>query len=143
MIQCIQVLYIINARIRIVQNFVDQPSASTSLASSRGVFVLLYKAFMRAKFYGKQGNPAIWFYKQRYTERYVILLFNVRNMFWEKNSFISSFSQAVLLTVIMKPHPRSTREKNIEDLVWGKFPNYVFFSGPKFSLPSLLTNYIF
>ena len=70
---CIQVLYVINARIRIVQNFVDRPSASTSLASSRGVFVLLYKAFMRAKIYGKQGNPAIRYYRQRYAERYVVL----------------------------------------------------------------------
>ena len=81
---CIQVLYVINARIRIVQNFVDRPSASTSLASSRGVFVILYKAFMRAKIYDKQGNPAIWFYKQRYAERYVVLLFNVRNIFQRK-----------------------------------------------------------
>ena len=81
---CIQVLYVINARIRIVQNFVDRPSASTSSASSRGVFVLLYKAFMRAKIYDKQGNPAIWFYKQRYTETYVILRFNVRNIFQSK-----------------------------------------------------------
>ena len=84
MILCIQVLYIINARICIVQNFVDQPSASTSSASSRGVFVPLYKAFMRTKIYDKQGNPAIWFYKQRYAERYVILLFNVRNIFQRK-----------------------------------------------------------
>ena len=68
---CIQVLYVINARIHIVQNFVDRPSASTSLASSRGVFVLLYKAFMRAKIYNKQGNLAIRFYKQRYTESYI------------------------------------------------------------------------
>ena len=75
---CIQVLYIINAWIRIVQNFVDRPSASTSLASSRGVFVLLYKVFMRAKIYNKQGNLAIQFYEQRYTERYVILQFNIR-----------------------------------------------------------------
>ena len=81
---CIQVLYIINARIRIVQNFVDRPSASTSSASSRGVFVLLYKAFMRAKIYDKQGNLAIRFYKQRYAERYVILLFNIRNVFQRK-----------------------------------------------------------
>ena len=81
---CIQVLYIINARIRIVQNFVDWPSASTSLASGWGVLVPLYKAFMRAKMYGKQGNPAIRFYKQRYTERYVILRFNVRNIFQRK-----------------------------------------------------------
>ena len=82
MILCIQVLYIINARIRIVQNFVDRPLASTS--SSQGVFVLLYKAFTRAKIYDKQGNPAIRFYKQRYAERYVVLLFNVRNIFQKK-----------------------------------------------------------
>ena len=69
MILCIQELYIINARIRIVQNFVDRPSASTSSTSSRGVFVPLYKAFMRAKIYDKQGNPAIRFYKQRYAKR--------------------------------------------------------------------------
>ena len=68
---CIQVLYVINARIRIVQNFVDRPSASTSSASSRGVFVLLYKALMRAKIYDKQGNLAIYFYKQRYGESYI------------------------------------------------------------------------
>ena len=81
---CTQVLYVINARIRIVQNFVDRQSASTSLASSRGVFVLLYKAFMRAKIYDKQGNLATRFYKQRYAERYVILLFNRRNVFQRK-----------------------------------------------------------
>ena len=81
---CIQVLYIINARIRIVQNFVDRQSASTSSASSRGVFVLLYKAFMRAKIYDKQGNPAIRFYKRRYAERHVILLFNIRNIVQRK-----------------------------------------------------------
>ena len=69
MILCIQVLYIINARIRIVQNFIDRPLASTSSASSRGVFVPLYKAFTRSKVYDKQGNPAIWFYKQSYAER--------------------------------------------------------------------------
>ena len=80
---CIQVLYVINARIRIVQNFADRPSASTSSAS-QGVFVLLYKAFMRAKIYNKQGNLAIRFYKQRYTERYVILLFNRRNVYQRK-----------------------------------------------------------
>ena len=56
MILCIQVLYIINARICIVQNFVHRPSAPTSSASSRGVFVLLYKAFMRANIYDKQGK---------------------------------------------------------------------------------------
>ena len=84
MILCIQVLYVINARIRIVQNFFDRPSASTSSANSWGVFVLLSKAFTRAKFYGKQGNPVIRFYKQWYAERYVILLFNVRNIFQRK-----------------------------------------------------------
>ena len=81
---CIQVLYVINARIRIVQNFVDRPSASTSLASSRGVFVLLYKAFMRAKIYDKQGNLVIRLSKQMYVERYVILLLNRRNVFQRK-----------------------------------------------------------
>ena len=84
MILRIQVLYIINARIHIVQNFVDRPSASTSSASSWGVFVLLYKAFTRAKLYDKQGHPAIWFYKQRYAERYAILRSNVRNIFQRK-----------------------------------------------------------
>ena len=68
---CIQVLYVINARICVVENFVDRPSASTSSASSRGVFVLLYEAFMRAKIYNKQGNLAIRFYKQRYAESYI------------------------------------------------------------------------
>ena len=81
---CIQVLYVINARIRIVENFVDRSSASTSSANSRGVFILLYKAFMRAKIYDKQGNLATQFYKQRYAERYVILLFNRRNVFQRK-----------------------------------------------------------
>ena len=80
---CIQVLYVINARIPIVQNFVDRPSASTSSARSRGEFVLLYKVVIRAKIYGKQGNPGIQFCKQRYAERYVILL-NVRNIFQGK-----------------------------------------------------------
>ena len=84
MILCIQVIYIINARIHIVQNFVDRPSASTSSASSRGVFVLLYKAFMSAEIYDKQGNLAIRFYKQRYAERHVILLFNIRNIVQRK-----------------------------------------------------------
>ena len=65
----IHVLYIIYARIRILQNFVDRPSASTSSASSQEVFVAFYKAFMRAKIYDKQGNPSIRFYKQRYVER--------------------------------------------------------------------------
>ena len=84
MILHIQVLYIINARIRIVQNFADRPSALASSGRSWGVFVLLYKAFIRAKTYGKQGNPAIRFYKQRYTERYVILRFYVRNIIQRK-----------------------------------------------------------
>ena len=81
---CIQVLYVINARIRIVQNFVDRPSDSASSASSQGVFVLLYKAFMRAKIYVKQGNLVIRLSKQRYVERYVIFLFNRRNVFQRK-----------------------------------------------------------
>ena len=84
MILRIQVLYIINARIRIVQNFDDRLSASTSSASSRAASVLLYKAFIRAKIYDKQGNLDIRFYKQRYAERYVILLFNIRNVFQRK-----------------------------------------------------------
>ena len=84
MILCIQVLYIMNARIRIIQHLVDQPSASTSSACGPGVLVLLYKAFMRAKIYDKRGITAIQFYKQRYAERYVILLFNVRNIFQRK-----------------------------------------------------------
>ena len=70
---CIQVLYVINAQIRIVQNFVNRPSASTSSANSRGVFVLLYKTFMRAKIYKKQGNLAIRFYKQSYAESYITI----------------------------------------------------------------------
>src|SRR5215216_3936859 len=86
MILCTQVLYIINAQIRIVKSFVDRPSASTSSASSHGVFVPLYKAFMRAKIYDKQGNPAIRFYKQRYAERYAILLLHIRNIFQRKYS---------------------------------------------------------
>ena len=81
---CIQVLYVINAQIRFVQNFLDQQSASTSSANSRGVFVLLYKAFMRVKIYNKQGNLSIRFYKQRYAERHVMLLFNRRNVFQRK-----------------------------------------------------------
>jgi len=40
-------------------------------------------------------------------------------------------------TMIMKPHLRSMWEEIIEDLVSGKFPNYVVFSKHKFSLPSL------
>ena len=96
MILRIQVLYIINARIRIVQNFVDRPSASTSSARSRGVFVLLYKAVIRAKIYGKQGNPAIQFYKQRYAERY-------ETSSKENNPAIGSFLWVVMLSMIMKP----------------------------------------
>ena len=98
---CIQGRYIINARIRIAQNFVDRPSASTSSVSSRGVFVLLYKAFRRAKIYDKQGNPAIRFYEQRYAERYVILLLNLRNVF--NSPAIGSFLWVVMLSMIMKP----------------------------------------
>ena len=135
MILCIQVLYIINARIRIVQNFVDRPSASTSSARSRGVFFLLYKAVIRAKIYEKQGNPATLFYKQRYAERY-------ETSSKENNPAIGSFLWVVMPTMIMKPQLRSMQEKNIEDLVRGKFPIYVVFNGPKFSLLSLPTNYI-
>ena len=93
---CIQVLYVINARIRIVQNFVDRPSASTSSANSRGVFVLLYKAFMRAKIYDKQGNLAIRFYKQRYAERY-------ETSSKENNPAMGSFLWVVMLSMIIKP----------------------------------------
>ena len=60
----------------------------------------------------------------------------------ENSPAIGSFLWVVMPTMIMKPHLRSMWEKNIEDLVWGKFPNYVVFSEPKFSLPSLPTNYI-
>ena len=42
----------------------------------------------------------------------------------------------------MKPQLRSMWEENIEDLVRGKFPNSMVLSEPKFSLPSLPTNYI-
>ena len=122
---CIQVLYVINARIRIVQNFVDRPSASTSSASSRGVFVPLYKAFMRAKIYGKQGNPSIRFYKQRYAERDVILLFNTKMSSKENSPVIGSFLWVVMLSMIMKPQLRSMWEENTEDLVRGKLPNSV------------------
>ena len=131
MIVCIQVLYISNARIRIVQNFVDRPSASTSSANSWGVFVLLYKAFMRAKIYGKQGNPAIWFYKQRYAERYAILLLNVKTSSKENSPTIGSFLWVIMLIMIMKPHLRSMWEENIEDLVRGKFPNSMLLMNQK------------
>ena len=120
---CIQLLYIINAWIRIVQNFVDRPSASTSSAKSQGVFVLLYKAVIRAKIYGKQRNPGIRFYKQRYMERYVILRLNLRNIFRRNSPAIGSFLWVVMLIMIMKTHLRSMWEENIEDLVRGKFPN--------------------
>ena len=60
----------------------------------------------------------------------------------ENSPAIGSFLWVVMLTMIMKPHLWSMREKNIDDLVWGKFPNYVVFSEPKCSLPSLPTNYI-
>ena len=81
---CIQVLYVINARIRIVQNFVDRPSASTSLASSRGVFVLLYKAFTREKVYDKQGNPAYGFINKGTQRDMLYYCFNRRNVFQRK-----------------------------------------------------------
>ena len=100
---CIQVLYIINARIRIVQNFVDRPSASTSSASSRGVFVLLYKAFMRAKIYDKQGNLAIRFYKQRYAERMLYYYLTEEMSSKENSPAIGSFLWVVMLSMIMKP----------------------------------------
>ena len=142
MILRIHVLYIINAWIRIVQNFVDRPSASTSSASSWGVSVLLYKAVIRTKFYGKQGNPVIRFYKQRYTERYFILRFNVRNIFQRNSPAIGSFLWVVMLIMIMKPHLRSIWEENIEDLVRGKFPNSMVLMNQIFLLPSLPTNVI-
>ena len=84
------------------KNFVDRPSASTSSANSRGVFVLLYKAFMRAKIYNKQGNLAIWFYKQRYAESYITVL--TKEMSSKENSpAIGSFLWVVMLSMIMKP----------------------------------------
>ena len=43
--------------------------------------------------------------------------------------------------MIVKPQIRSMWEENIEDLVQGMFPNSVVFNEPKFSLPSLPTNY--
>ena len=61
----------------------------------------------------------------------------------ENSPAIGSFLWVVMLIMIMKPHLRSMWEENIEDLVRGKFPNYVVFSEPKFLLPSLPTNYIF
>ena len=131
---CIQVLYVINARIRIVQNFVDRPSASTSSARSQGAFVPLYKPVIRAKIYGKLGNLAIWFYKQRYAERY-------ETSSKENNPAIGSFLWVVMLIMIMKPHLQSMWEENIEDLVRGKFPNSMVFNEPKISLPSLPTEY--
>ena len=100
---CIQVLYVINAQIRIVQNFVDRPSASTSLASSQGVFVLLYKAFMRAKIYDKQ---AIWPYGfiNKGTQRDMLYYCLTEEMSSEENSpAIGSFLWVVMLSMIMKP----------------------------------------
>ena len=55
---------------------------------------------------------------------------------------MSSFSQDIMLTMIVKPQLRSMWEENIEDLVWEKFPNSMVFNEPKISLPPLLTNYI-
>ena len=60
----------------------------------------------------------------------------------ENSSTISSFLWVAMLIMIMKPQLRSMREENIEDLVWGKFPNSVVHDEPEFSLPSLPTNYI-
>ena len=100
---CIQVLYVINARIRIVQNFVDRPSASTSSANSRGVFVLLYKASMRAKIYNKQGNRAIRFYKKG-TWRDMLYYCLTQEMSSKENSpAIGSFLWVVMLSMIIKP----------------------------------------
>ena len=60
----------------------------------------------------------------------------------ENSPAIGSFLWVVMLSMIMKSQLRSMWEQNIEDLVWGKFPNYVVYSEPKFSLPSLPPNYI-
>ena len=60
----------------------------------------------------------------------------------ENSPAIGSFLWVFMLSMIMKPQLRSIWEQNIEDLVWVKFLNYVVFSEPKFSLPSLPTNYI-
>ena len=59
----------------------------------------------------------------------------------ENSPAIGSFLWVVMLSMIKKPQLRLW-EENTEDLVWGKFPNYVVFSEPKFSLSSLPTNYI-
>ena len=83
MILCIKVLDIINAQIRIVQNFVDRPSASTSSASSWGVFVLLYKAVIRAKFYANKAIRSYGFINKG-TQRDTLYYFNVRNIFQGK-----------------------------------------------------------
>ena len=100
---CIQVLYVINAQIRIVQNFVDRPAASISSANSRGVFVLLYKAFMRAKIYNKQ---AIWPYGfiNKGTRRDMLYYCLIEEMSSKENSpAIGSFLWVVMLSMIMKP----------------------------------------
>src|SRR3954468_2322545 len=100
---CIQVLYVINARIRIVQNFVDRPSASTSSASSRGVFVLLYKAFMRARF---MTNKAIWPYGfiNKGTRRDMLYYCLTEEMSSKENSpAIGFFLWVVMLSMIIKP----------------------------------------
>ena len=55
-----------------------QPVAGECLSYFR------YKAYIRAKIYGKQRNLAIRFYKQRYVERDVILLFNIINIVQRK-----------------------------------------------------------
>ena len=96
---CIQVLYVINARIRIVQNFVDRPSASTSSANNRGVFVLLYKAFMRTT------NKAIWPYGfiNKGTRRDILYYCLTQEMSSKENSpAIGSFLSVVMLSMIIK-----------------------------------------
>ena len=60
----------------------------------------------------------------------------------ENSPAIGSFLWVVMLSMIMKPQLRSMWEQTIEDLVWGKFPNYVVYSEPKFSLLSFPTNNI-
>ena len=58
----------------------------------------------------------------------------------ENSPAIGSFLWVVMPIMIMEPRLRSMQEKNIEDLVQGKFPISMACNGPKFSLPSLPTN---
>ena len=86
------------------------------------MFVLRYKAVIREEIYGKQGNPTIQFYKQRYAERYVILL-DIRNIFKGKYSryrFLS-LGRHAYHDHETSPPIQSMWEENIEDLVRGKF----------------------